>query len=251
MIFEVLTIFPRIFETYFNVGILKKAEEKSLVTLRAYNLRNFTHDRHGQVDDYPYGGGAGMVIKAGPAIEAVETIKKDNVKRRVILLSPQGVPYSQEKAEELRDSEEALLFICGRYEGIDERIQCVVDEEVSIGDYVLTGGELPALVIIDSIVRLIPGALGDEDSPIEESFSWGILDYPHYTRPRYIGDLGVPDVLLSGNHKEIGLWRRRQALKKTLLSRPDLIEKVVLDGEDIKMLNEIKEELRDEQDTGD
>lgn len=250
MIFEVLTIFPEIFEVYFQTGILKKAKEKDLVNCRVYNLRDFTRNKHRQVDDYPYGGGSGMVFMAPPIIEAVESIRKDNIKRRVVLLSPQGKPYSQKKAEELRDTRDALLFLCGRYEGLDERIKCVVDEEISIGDYILTGGELAALVIIDTIVRLLPGVLGDADSPVEESFSWGILEYPQYTRPKSYRDMGVPDILLSGNHKEIVFWRRKQALINTLTKRPDLLEKVELTDEDKIFLDLIKEELRNEQDTG-
>ncbi|MEE9523856.1 MAG: tRNA (guanosine(37)-N1)-methyltransferase TrmD [Thermodesulfovibrionales bacterium] len=251
MTFEVLTIFPQFFEAYFNTGILKKASERSVFTYSIFDLRDFTHDKHRQVDDYPYGGGAGMVFIAEPVIEAVEKIKSDNKSRKVILLSPQGKRFTQKKAEELQKSGDNLLFICGRYEGIDERIKCVVDEEISIGDYILTGGELPALVIIDGIVRLIPGALGDENSSKEESFSWGILDYPHYTRPRQLRGMGVPEVLLSGNHKEIWLWRREQALWNTLKKRPDLLDKVNLTDIDIEMLNKIKEDLQDEQDKGD
>ncbi|GBE00033.1 tRNA (guanine-N(1)-)-methyltransferase [bacterium BMS3Abin07] len=250
MIFEVLTIFPSIFETYFNTGILKKAEDKALVSFRVFNLRDFTHDRHKQVDDYPYGGGAGMVFKAEPVIEAVEHIREDNKNRKVIHLSPPGVPYSQKKAEQLRDSCEAMLFICGRYEGIDERIKCVVDEEISIGDYILSGGELAALVIIDSITRLIPGALGDENSSREESFSWGILDYPHYTRPRRIRGMDVPEVLLSGNHEKVRFWRRKQALRNTLIKRPDLFKDIKLDKDDKILFDKIKEELKHEQDKG-
>jgi tRNA (guanine37-N1)-methyltransferase len=251
MTFEVLTIFPQFFEAYFDAGILKKAHDRSVCTYRIFDLRDFTHDKHRQIDDQPYGGGAGMVFMAEPVVEAVETIKKDNKSRKVILLSPQGERFTQKKAEELRESGDNLLFICGRYEGIDERIKCVVDEEISIGDYILTGGELPALVIIDGIVRLIPGALGDENSSKEESFSWGILDYPHYTRPRRLRGMDVPEVLLSGNHKEIWQWRREQALRNTLEKRPDLLDKAQLSDSDIEILNRIKEDLKDEQDKGD
>jgi tRNA (guanine37-N1)-methyltransferase len=250
MLFEVLTIFPSIFAEYLNLGILKKAVDKSLIDFRIYNLRDFTHDRHRQIDDYPYGGGAGMVLKVQPVFEAVESIKKDGKDRRVVLLSPQGTLFTQRKAEELRERYRTLLFICGRYEGTDERIKYVVDEEVSVGDYILTGGELAALVIIDSISRLIPGALGDDASSVEESFSWGILDYPHYTRPGKFRDMAVPDILLSGNHRGIWLWRRKQALRNTLLKRPDLFETVTLTDRDKQMLDEIKEELKHEQNTG-
>lgn len=250
MTFEILTLFPSIFEDYFKLGVIGKAIEKAVLGVRIFNIRDFTHDRHRQVDDYPYGGGAGMVIKAEPVLEAYEHISRDGLPRRVILLSPQGTLYTQGKAEELKEREENLLFICGRYEGIDERVRSIVDEEISIGDYILTGGELAALVIIDSIARLVPGALGDENSSREESFSWGILDYPHYTRPSVVGNHSVPDILLSGNHQEIWRWRRKQALRNTFLKRPDLLEKVALSGEDMKLLEKIKEEIHHEQDQG-
>jgi len=249
MRFDILTIFPDFVEEYLKTGIVGRAVERALIECRVHNLRDYTHDRHRQVDDYPYGGGAGMVMKVEPVVEAVEKIRADGLDRNVILLSPQGHPFSQQKAEKLRDEGRPLLFVCGRYEGIDERVRCVVDEEISIGDYVLTGGELAALVIIDGIVRLIPGALGDENSSTEESFTWGILDYPHYTRPREFRGMEVPEVLLSGNHREIWRWRRKQALKNTLLKRPDLLERAELDESDIKMLEEIKEELENAQDT--
>jgi len=250
MTFEILTLFPSIFEDYFKLGVIGKAVEKSVLDLRVFNIRDFTHDRHRQADDYPYGGGAGMVIKAEPVLEAFKKISGDGKPRHVILLSPQGTLFTQRKAEELKECSQNLLFICGRYEGIDERVRIIVDEELSIGDYILTGGELAALVIIDTIARLVPGALGDENSCKEESFSWGILDYPHYTRPSVIGNLSVPDILLSGNHQEIWRWRRKQALRNTLLKRPDLLEKVDLSREDIELLEKIKEEFQHEQDKG-
>jgi tRNA (guanine37-N1)-methyltransferase len=200
-------------------------------------------DKHKTVDDYPFGGGAGMVLKPEPLFEAIDFLNKDNEQRRIILLSPEGKPFNQQLAEEFCVEKRRLVFICGRYEGIDERVRIsLVDEEISIGDYVITGGELAALVIIDASVRLIRGALGDERSTEEESFSWGLLDYPHYTRPREFQGMSVPDVLLSGNHKEIWLWRRKEALRKTLKVRPDLIKKIQLTGEDKKILSEIEEE---------
>lgn len=247
---EVLTIFPSIFHEYFRTGILKRAAEKELVRFMVHDLRDFSHNRHRQVDDSPYGGGAGMVMMAAPVIEAVESIRGDKLERRVILLSPQGRRYTQQRAESLRRAGESLLFICGRYEGIDERVKSVVDEELSIGDFVLTGGELAALVIIDSIVRLIPGALGDDASSVEESFSWGILDYPHYTRPVALRGMEVPRVLLSGNHGEIWRWRRKEALRNTLLKRPDLLRDFPISELDLQMLEEIKEELNHEQNQG-
>ncbi len=251
MIFDVLTIFPEIIESYVHSSIVGKAVEKGIVQCRVHNIRDYTHDRHKQVDDCPFGGGAGMVIKAAPVIEAVESIQRDGKDRKVLLMSPQGVPFTQRKAEELKDAVSAIVLICGRYEGIDERVKYVVDEEVSIGDYILTGGELAALVIIDGVVRLLPGALGDESSSREESFSWGILDYPHYTRPRRFRGMDVPEVLVSGNHKDITLWRREQALRNTLLKRPDLLDTLELDKTDKELLERIKEELHHAQDKGD
>ncbi len=243
MRFEVLTIFPRFFETYFDAGILKKAADRSVISYDVHNLRDYTHDKHKQVDDYPFGGGSGMVIKPEPVIEAIEHITKDGSKRSVILMSPQGEQFDQKMAEEMAHKGEDLLFVCGRYEGIDDRVRSYIDKEISIGDYILTGGELPALVIIDTVARLVPGALGDENSAVEESFSWGILDYPHFTRPRTYRDMSVPEVLLSGNHKDIWLWRREQALKNTLMKRPDLLEKAELTDEDMKIIEKIKEDI--------
>lgn len=184
-----------------------------------------------------------MVLKPEPLSGAIEHVKSDGLDTLTVMVSPQGRPFTQAVAEEFSRQERRLLFLCGRYEGIDERVRHLfVDEEVSIGDYVLTGGELPALVIIDAVVRLLPGALGDEDSVKQESFSWGILDCPHYTRPPEWQGLGVPDVLLSGHHRQIALWRRKEALRRTLKRRPDLIEKASLSDEDYKLITEIKEE---------
>lgn len=236
--FDIITIFPEIFNAYLGESILKRAIQNGLIDARVYNLRDFTTDRHRTVDDYPYGGGSGMVMKIEPLCNAVETIKADNLKRLTLMLSPQGRTYNQEMAEALSREERRILFICGRYEGIDDRVRETLGaDEVSIGDYVLTGGELAALVIIDSVARLVPGVLGDEDSAKEESFSWGILDYPHYTRPAEYKGLRVPDVLLSGNHKEIWKWRRREALRRTMLRRPDLLERIQLSKEDSDILD--------------
>jgi tRNA (guanine37-N1)-methyltransferase len=241
--FDVITIFPEIFQAYIRESIIKRAVQRKLIDVRIYNLRDFTTDKHKTVDDYPYGGGSGMVMKIEPIYNAINSIKSDGIERLTIMLSPQGKTYNQEMAEELSKIKKRILFVCGRYEGIDERVrEFLVDEEISIGDYILTGGELPALVIIDSITRLIPGVLGDEGSLKEESFTWGILDYPHYTRPPEFMGLKVPDILLSGNHKEIQRWRRREALRRTLLKRPDLLKKVSLSEEDRKILNELSSE---------
>ncbi|HKN19370.1 MAG TPA: tRNA (guanosine(37)-N1)-methyltransferase TrmD [Dissulfurispiraceae bacterium] len=238
--FDILTIFPDMFSAYLGESILKRAIQKGLLEVRFFNLRDFTSDKHRTVDDYPYGGGAGMIMKIEPIYCALNAIKADGRDRLTILMSPQGRPYTQQMAESLAKDPRRIVFICGRYEGIDERVrQSLVDEEISIGDYVLTGGELAALVIIDSIARLVPGVLGDEDSAREESFSWGLLDYPHFTRPPEFMGLKVPDVLLSGNHKEIWRSRRREAIRRTLLKRPDLLKKAPLSGEDMAILNEL------------
>ncbi len=238
---DVLTLFPDIITAYLNESILKRARGKELLEVKTYNIRDFEPGKHKSVDDYPFGGGAGMVIKPEPLFKAIDFIKKDGEPRKIILLSPQGRTFDQSVAEEFSREKKRLVFICGRYEGIDERVRiALVDEEVSIGDYVMTGGELAALVIIDASVRLIKGALGDERSAEEESFSMGMLDYPHYTRPREFRGFSVPDALLSGNHKEILRWRRKEALRKTLEKRPDLIEKIHLTDEDKEIIAEIK-----------
>lgn len=238
--FDIITIFPEMFSAYLGESILKRAAQKGLLDVKLFNLRDFSRDKHRAVDDYPYGGGSGMVLKIDPIYNALQSIKADGVERLTVLTSPQGRLYTQETAELLAKESRRIVFICGRYEGIDERVrESLVDEEFSIGDYVLTGGELAALVIIDSIVRLVPGVLGDEDSTKEESFSWGLLDYSHYTRPPEFMGKRVPDVLLSGNHKEIWRSRRREALRRTLLRRPDLLEKASLDREDRNMLKEL------------
>lgn len=242
MIVDVITLFPEIIKTYISFGVLKKAVEAGYIEVRIHNLRDFTKDRHRTVDDYPYGGGSGMVLKPEPVFEAVEHIKSDGMERLVILLTPQGKVFNQQMARKLSEEKRGLLFICGRYEAIDERVRSIADEEISIGDYVLTGGELPALVIIDSISRLIPGVLGNYGSTVEESFEWGILDYPHYTRPPEFRGMRVPEILLSGDHEAIRRWRRKEALRRTLEKRPELLEKAVLSEEDLILIKEIKEE---------
>jgi tRNA (guanine37-N1)-methyltransferase len=243
MKYGIITIFPEIFEAYLDKGIIKKALQRQLIELEVHNLRDYTKNRHRTVDDYPYGGGAGMVMKPEPFFTAVETLYPDRTKRRVIMLSPAGKKFDQDMAMELSRENRSLLFLCGRYEAIDERVRiALADDELSIGDYVLTGGELPALVIIDAVTRLIPGVLGDSLSAEAESFSWGILDYPHYTRPPVFRGLSVPDILLSGNHRDIWLWRRKEALRRTLERRPDLFEKSRLNEDDNKLMSEIKKE---------
>jgi tRNA (guanine37-N1)-methyltransferase len=247
---DVLTLFPDILNAYLNESIIKRAREKNLIDIRLYNIRDFTSDSYRTVDDYPFGGGAGMVFKPEPIFRAVDVLRGDGEPRRVMLLSPQGRQFNQLAAEAYSREKQRCGFICGRYEGIDERVKTLIDEEVSIGDYILTGGELAALVIIDAVTRLIPGVLGDKRSIEDESFSWGLLDYPDYTRPREFRGLNVPDVLISGNHKEIWLWRRKQALKKTMALRPDLIEKIDLTDLDKKILSDIasEEDISDDMD---
>ncbi|MBI5664607.1 MAG: tRNA (guanosine(37)-N1)-methyltransferase TrmD [Nitrospirae bacterium] len=237
---DVLTIFPEIFTSYLNESIIKRARAKGLLDVAVHNIRDFSSDAHRTVDDSPFGGGAGMVFKPEPIFRAIDFLKEDGGPRKVVLLSPQGRPFDQSIAEDYSKEEKRFVFICGRYEGIDERVKTLVDEEISIGDYVLTGGELAALVVIDAVTRLIPGALGDERSVEDESFSWGLLDYPHYTRPREFRGLHVPRVLVSGDHREIERWRRKQALRKTMEVRPDLIARMKLSGEDMKILSEIE-----------
>ncbi|MEK5522629.1 tRNA (guanosine(37)-N1)-methyltransferase TrmD [Heyndrickxia sp. FSL W8-0423] len=224
---DVLTLFPEMFSGVFGSSILKKAAEKKAVQYNVVNFREFADNKHQTVDDYPYGGGAGMVLKPQPIFDAVDSLTKneENSKPpRVILLCPQGKVLTQKVSEELA-KEQHLIFVCGHYEGYDERIrEHVVTDEISIGDYVLTGGELGAMVVIDSVVRLLPGVLGNEDSPLLDSFSSGLLEHPHYTRPADFRGMRVPDVLLSGNHKHIDEWREKQSLKRTYERRPDLLE---------------------------
>lgn len=216
-----LTLFPEMYEGVLGSSILKRAEDKGIVNYHMINFRDFSHNKHNKVDDYPYGGGAGMVLKPEPVFEAMDSLKLDN--KRVILMCPQGQPFNQKLAEELAE-EENIVFINGHYEGYDERIRSLVTDEVSIGDYVLTGGELASMAMTDAIVRLIPDVLSNEKSHQEDSFSTGLLEHPHYTRPREYRGMKVPDVLLSGNHKLIEEWRYEQSLKRTRERRPDLLE---------------------------
>lgn len=241
---DVLTLFPEMFAGVFGQSILKKAAEKHAVEYEVINFRDYADNKHQTVDDYPYGGGAGMVLKPQPIFDAVEatTGKHISSRPRVILLCPQGERYNQKKAEEL-SKEEHLIFICGHYEGYDERIrEHLVTDEISIGDYVLTGGELGAMVIIDSVVRLLPGVLGSEESHIQDSFSTGLLEHPHYTRPADFRGMKVPDVLISGNHKLIDEWRAKESLTRTLKRRPDLLEDISLTDQQRKWLEQLKQE---------
>ncbi|BFH14872.1 tRNA (guanosine(37)-N1)-methyltransferase TrmD [Paenibacillus melissococcoides] len=273
---DVLTIFPEMCEGVFRSSILGKAQEKGLVTLHAVNFRDYSGNKHQTVDDYPYGGGGGMVLKPEPIFAAVEAViaqaeqarlpkegeapeaddshvpnvrsdsdgpngpnRPERKRPRVILMCPQGEPFTQAKAEELAQ-ESHLILICGHYEGYDERIrEHLVTDELSIGDYVLTGGELPAMVVTDSVVRLLPGVLGNESSAVTDSFSTGLLEYPHYTRPADFRGWTVPDVLLSGHHANVEQWRKEQSLRRTVERRPDLLESIELGEADQKLLERI------------
>jgi tRNA (guanine37-N1)-methyltransferase len=244
---DILTLFPDMVTPVLGHSILKRAQDKGLLDVRVRNLRDFTTDRHQVADDTPYGGGAGMVMKAEPVFRAADALRTEyGTGLRWLLPSPQGRPLRQRLAEELRDDPRRLVFVCGHYEGLDERIKIGLQaEEISIGDYVLTGGELPALVIIDSIVRLIPGVLGHPDSAHQDSFVDSVLDYPQYTRPPDVRGLTVPDILMSGNHDAIRRWRRKEALRNTYLKRPDLLRDRAWSEEDRRLLEEIANESRD------
>jgi tRNA (guanine37-N1)-methyltransferase len=218
---DVITIFPAMFSSPFAASIIHRARDRGLVDLHIHDLRDFCTDRHRVVDDYPYGGGAGMVMRPEPAWRAIHGVRDPKLAGTVLLTTPQGEQFSQKMARELA-AREQLVFFCGHYEGVDERVRTLVDREVSIGDYILTGGELPAMVIVDAVVRLLPGVLGSAASLAEESFG-PLLEYPHYTRPAEFAGLAVPAVLLSGHHQRIAAWRRRQALRRTFDRRPELL----------------------------
>ncbi|MBH0229251.1 tRNA (guanosine(37)-N1)-methyltransferase TrmD [Halobacillus yeomjeoni] len=222
---DILTLFPDMFDGVLNTSIMKRAQERDAFSYQYVNFRDYTTSKHNKVDDYPYGGGAGLVLTPQPIFDAIDELKQKSEKPpRVVLMCPQGEPHSQQKAEELAQ-EDHLIFICGHYEGYDERIrQELVTDEISLGDYVLTGGELGAMVVMDSVIRLIPGVLGNKESAPQDSFSNGLLEHPHYTRPAEFRGHKVPDVLLSGNHAKIDEWRHYQSLKRTFERRPDLLE---------------------------
>jgi tRNA (guanine37-N1)-methyltransferase len=243
---DVLTLFPAMFEEVFAASILGKAKEKGIVSLQAVNFRDYANNKHNTVDDAPYGGGGGMVLKAEPIFAAVEAlITEDAPKPRIVLLCPQGETYTQRKAEELAQ-ESHLIFICGHYEGFDERIrEYLVTDEISIGDYVLTGGELAAMVVIDSVARLLPGVLGNEMSAVTDSFSTGLLEYPHYTRPAKFREWEVPDVLISGHHINVANWRRKQSLHRTWQRRPELLSKIDLTKEECEWIQAWKRNSQD------
>ena len=243
--FEVLTLFPGILAGPLNESILKRGQEKGLLSVRTWNIRDYTSDKHRTADDSPYGGEAGMVLKPEPLFRAVEAVKAASPGEAflTVLLSPQGRRFDHQIAEHLSRERRRIVLLCGHYEAIDERVKdALVDEELSIGDYVLTGGELAALVVIDAAARLVPGVLGDEESAYRDSFGDSLLDHPHYTRPADFRGMRVPEVLLSGNHEAIMKWRRRQSLRATLLKRPDLLAAADLSDEDQKILQELKQD---------
>ena len=235
---DILTLFPQMFQGLLSTGIFERAIERRLVSVNLHNIRDYTHDKHHTVDDYPYGGGAGMVLKPEPIFEAVESLITGSTHEvasealPVILLTPQGRPFSQQIAHELSRYSHMIL-ICGHYEGVDERVrEHLVTDEISIGDYVLSGGELAAMVVVDAVIRLIPGVLGSEASPLDDSHTTGLLEYPQYTRPAEYRGWAVPQCLLSGNHAKIAKWRREQAILRTVRRRPDLLAKANLSPEE-------------------
>jgi len=250
MQFEVFTLLPEVFPAYLESSILQRARQRGLIEVRVHNIRDYTRDKHHTTDDIPYGGGGGMVMKPEPVFDAVESVlgrfdtlsATPNADCPIILLTPQGRVFNQRIAAEF-SLHEKIALICGRYEGVDERIRAhLVTDEISIGDYVLTGGELPALILIDAISRFIPGVLGDPDGAADDSHASGLLEYPHYTRPPEFRGWTIPDVLLSGDHAKINQWRREQSLRRTLARRPDLLDKANLSEADKKLLEQIKKQ---------
>ena len=245
MQFEVFTLLPEVFPSYLESSIIKRARQNGLLTVNVHNIRDYTHDKHHMTDDTPYGGGGGMVMKPEPVFEAIETVLGPDLYLSapepacpIIMLTPQGRVFTQAVADELSQHTKIAL-LCGRYEGLDERIrEHLVTDEISIGDYVLTGGELPALILIDAISRLIPGVLGDPTGAADDSHATGLLEYPHYTRPPEFRDWEVPPILLSGDHAKVDQWRREQSLLRTLTKRPDLLEKAELTEKERKFLQE-------------
>lgn len=226
MRFDVLTLFPEMLSAFLDASILKRAQEKEILSIQTLNIRDYAENKHNRVDDAPFGGGMGMLMQAGPIVRAFESIAEGlEYKPHVIYLSPQGQTFCQGKAKELAENYEHIVFLCGHYEGVDQRaLDLIVDEEISLGDFVLTGGEIGAVAVIDAVSRLIPGVLSDEECYLEESHSKGILEYPQYTRPREFRGLTVPEVLLNGNHAEIAKWKREQAIRNTFQKRPDLLK---------------------------
>lgn len=243
MRFDVITLFPEMVAGPFRLSLMGKAQERGRFLLQVHDLREYAEGRHRVCDDYPFGGGEGMVLKVEPLCRAVRAIARPELDRRVLLMSPGGTRFDQAQAVRLARYEQ-LVLLCGHYEGVDERVrEHLIDEEISIGDFVLTGGELAAMVVIETTARLLPGVVGDEDSIRNESFEQGLLDFPQYTRPRSFEDMEVPAVLLSGDHARIASWRREQALRRTLVNRPDLLEHAPLTSQDRAVLARLREEL--------
>jgi tRNA (guanine37-N1)-methyltransferase len=241
MRFDILTLFPDMFPAFLREGVLGRAAKKGLLDIRLTNIRSFARGKHKTTDDRPYGGGNGMVMKAGPVCRAIKSVERVSGRSKVILLTPQGRTFDQAMAWELAGLDQ-LILVCGRYEGVDERIRSgYVDLELSVGDYILSGGEAAALVVLDTVGRLIPGVLGGERSSIEDSFEDGLLEHPHFTRPRLFEGKDVPEVLLSGDHEKIRIWRRTESLKRTYKRRPDLLKKAKLREEDKEMLRKMQE----------
>ena len=238
---DIVTLFPDMFLGPFQESIIKRAQDRGLLEIGLHQLRDFTTDRHRTVDDTPYGGGAGMLMKPEPIAAAITSVRRNNPDAKVVLLSPQGDPLSQQLAQEF-SAMPGLILICGRYEGVDERVRTTLcDYTISIGDYVLSGGELAAMVVVDTVTRLLPGALGSSHSAADDSFSDGLLEYPQYTRPVVFNDLAVPEVLLSGNHAEIARWRRQESLVATARTRPDLLKTARLSDKDRSYLSRMEE----------
>jgi tRNA (guanine37-N1)-methyltransferase len=242
--FDIVTIFPSMIRQALADGVVGRAIERGTLDVAIHDLRDFTTDRHRVVDDMPYGGGPGMVLKPEPMFRAIDHVEATRSGAlTMLLMSPQGTRFTQAEAVRLSRTEHVVL-LCGRYEGVDERVRARVAGELSIGDYVLSGGELPALVVIDAVARLVPGVVGDDQSVVDDSFSRGLLDFPHYTRPAEVGPLRVPDVLLSGNHAEIRRWRKRESLSRTLDRRPELLAQAALDEEEREILRELVAERK-------
>ncbi len=245
---DIISLFPQVFLPYIKTSMMRKAEELGVIRIILHNLRDFALDKHRTTDDYPYGGGMGMVLKPEPIYNALQAVfqecgKENCPRHRVILTCPQGITFNQSLAEELA-KEPHLVIICGHYEGVDERVREWVDEEISLGDFVLTGGEIPAMAIVDAVTRLQPNVLSEETAVREESFTSGILEYPQYTRPQTFQGMEVPAVLVSGHHQQVDRWRRARALERTFFRRPDLLTREKLTDEDIKILKEILEKIR-------
>lgn len=242
MKFDILTLFPGMFSGPFDESIIKRAQDKQLIDISLHNIRDWATDKHQTADDAPYGGGAGMVMKAEPLAACIESVKADNPASTVVLTSPHGRPLTHRIACELSERP-GLIIVCGRYEGIDERIRTLyIEDDISLGDFVLSGGEIASMAIVDAVTRLLPGALGSSESAETDSFGDGLLEYPHYTRPPEFKGLAVPAPLLSGHHEQIRKWRRKESLRKTRMLRPDLLAKIKLTREDHKLLTEIEQE---------